>query len=78
MNPDHVHWHRRLFDGLYEGGTWGVPRSGLFFGKKNGAMFLLYPPVLDEMQAWEYQMIKQHFEAAGIYCGMLGDDGEKS
>lgn len=77
MDRAHIDWSRQHFDMLAEGAVWGVPRSGLVFQKRDGALVLIESmpwmdgmPIteeeLTEQQESEYQSIKRHFEAAGI------------
>ena len=60
-----------------EGGTWGVPRSGLIFVREGPALALTarmpwmegMPEGAEELHTYQqgdYELIKQHFEAAGI------------
>lgn len=77
MTTPHATWCRQLFASLKDGGTWGVPRSGLIFTKRGNTFILttimphhplmpITPEQLREQQDDEYDQIKSHFEAAGI------------
>ena len=66
-----------MFAIMAQGGTWGVPRSGLIFQKLGQKLVLVsrMPPEagmpmsaqeLREYQDSDYAAIKEHFEAAGI------------
>lgn len=76
LDPDHVEWSRKLFAMLAEGGSWGVPRSGLFFRKRGNTLELaermphdpampLSAAELAEQQDRDFEGVKRHFEAAG-------------
>lgn len=77
MKRADIEWCQDLYRSLAEGGIWGVPRSGLLFTKQDGKLVLtdkmpLFTemPVsaveLKEYQQDEYNLVKRHFEAAGI------------
>ena len=77
MDPKHVAWCRTTFDMIKDGGSWGVPRSGLMFQRQGDTLMLLgvMPhedgmPIsaaeLTDQQDAEYRAIRRHFEAAGI------------
>jgi hypothetical protein len=82
MHATHILWSRMLFDRLADGGSWGVPRSGLIF-RKSGDRFNLAVRMpwdasmegtitreqLIDYQRKDYEDIKRHFEAAGITVG---------
>lgn len=70
-------WDRNHFQSLAEGGTWGVPRSGLVFTKRHGKLILtatmphdpsmpMTAKQLKEYQKADFDGIKRSFEAAGI------------
>lgn len=72
-----VEWCKLIWRGLSEGGVWGVPRSGLIFRKSDGKLVLIdRMPVmpgmplsekeLEEYQDSDYEVIREHFAAAGI------------
>lgn len=43
-------WSRNLFNSLRDGGTWGVPRSGLVFCRRGDALHLVTRiPFTDDM-----------------------------
>lgn len=75
---EYTQWCQMIFNGLVEGGVWGVPRSGLIF-RKEGDSFVLVevaPPTEDlpmnaeELrlyQQFDYDGIKMVFEEAGIH-----------
>ena len=77
LNPDHVEWCRQMFRKLRDGGTWGIPRSGLMF-RKQGRTLVLYDemphdpamPVtaaqLREQQDSDFEGTKVHFAAVGV------------
>lgn len=78
-DPSHwdVEWCSVLYDSIVEGGTWAVPRSGMIFFKRGGGLVLVDTmpwetgmPItkedLERQQRGEYDVIKEHFEAAGI------------
>lgn len=77
LNPDHVAWSRQMFATLAEGGSWGMPRSGLFFTKRGAELQLIarmpHDPTmpitaeqLHEQQQSDVDGVKQYFEAAGV------------
>ena len=74
---DQLAWSMNLFDSIADGGTWGVPRSGLVFNRKGRTLVLvmrlphdpdmpLTPEQLQEYQQSDYEIIRRRFEAAGI------------
>ena len=80
-------WCQRIFNLLVEGGTWGVPRSGLVFKKQAGELVLvdMMPHVEDGLvtvnnllrfQQEDYEAIKEKFELAGISVRKLGEDND--
>lgn len=77
LNPDHVEWCRQTFRTMQDGGSWGIPRSGLIFNKRGNALVLVavmpHDPAmpvtaeqLREQQTSDYQGTVLHFGAAGI------------
>jgi hypothetical protein len=73
----HVEWSRQRFRTLADGGSWGVPRSGLIFTKRGDRLELtarmphdpampITPLRLRRQQQHEFLNIKRHFAAAGI------------
>lgn len=77
MNPAHVRWCANLFASIKDGGAWGVPRSGLIYRKRGGALVLVarmpHDPALPitaeqlaEMQQSDIDATREHFTAAGI------------
>ena len=74
---DQLAWSMNLFDSIVDGGTWGVPRSGLIFNRHGDTLVLvmrmphdpdmpLTPEQLHEYQQSDYECIRSRFEAAGI------------
>jgi hypothetical protein len=70
-------WCQRHFSMMAEEGIWAVPRSGLVFTKRKGALVLTdvmpYDPAMpmneDELREYQdedFNVIKSHFEASGI------------
>jgi hypothetical protein len=86
-----VAWCASLFQSLAPGGTWGVPRSGLIFQKRDGKLvlinrmpheilapeFAMSEKELLKFQDEDYDVIKLHFEGAGIPVEK-GDEGGNS
>lgn len=77
LNPSDVAWSSNIFRTIPDGGTWGVPRSGLLFTKRGNELHLTarmpHDPAmpitieqLTEQQDTDLGGIKRHFEAAGI------------
>lgn len=77
LDPAHVAWSANIFRMITDGGTWGVPRSGLMFTKRGEKLVLTarMPHMagmpcsaaeLAEQQQGDYEDIKRHMEAAGI------------
>jgi hypothetical protein len=77
VKSDDIAWSRNLFAGMAEGGTWGIPRSGLVFQKRANKLVLIArmpheagmpmsAQELQESQDGDYAAVKEHFEAAGI------------
>jgi hypothetical protein len=77
LDQVHVEWSRRHFNMMADGGTWGIPRSGLLYIKRGDRLVLLarmpHDPAmpitekqLDEQQHADIEIIKEHFKAAGI------------
>ena len=78
LDPLHVAWCRNHFRIMMtEGGTWGVPRSGLMFRRQGNRLELIArmphhpdmpcsPAQLHEQQQSEFDNTKLHFEAAGV------------
>lgn len=70
-------WCQQLVSLLAEGGTWGVPRSGLVFRKRSGCLVLIgrmphnaamkmSVAELADHQDKDFALLKRNFEAAGI------------
>jgi hypothetical protein len=70
-------WSRNFFRLLKDGGTWGVPRSGLIFVRRGNTLVLvdtmphmpempLSPEELAQYQEDDYETIKDRFGQAGI------------
>lgn len=70
-------WCRQLFDTLTDGGSWGVPRSGLIFNRHGNTLVLVsrmpHDPAmpctaeqLHEQQQSDYESTKREFAKAGI------------
>lgn len=77
LNPDHVEWCRQQFRIIANGGSWGIPRSGLIFTKRGKCLVLTavmpHDPAmpitaaqLQEQQVSDYEGSVLHFGAAGI------------
>jgi len=77
VNPAHVNWSRNHFATIQDGGSWAVPRSGLIFHRRGDELVLVCTmPHMPEMpctaeqlkqqQDTDFDIIKEHFEAAGI------------
>jgi hypothetical protein len=77
LNPAHVNWSRDHFRVMSDGGTWAVPRSGMVFVKHGNRLELsarmphdpampITPEELQEQQQADFDIIKLHFEAAGV------------
>lgn len=77
LNQADIEWSRWHFNMMRDGGTWGVPRSGLLYVKRGDRLVLTarmpYDPAmpitekqLDKQQDADIEIIKRHFEAAGI------------
>jgi hypothetical protein len=77
VNQAHIDWCRNLFDTVADGGSWGIPRSGLILTKR-GQTFevtarMPHDPAmpvteaeLREQQDHEVAVVTEHFGAAGI------------
>ena len=70
-------WCQATFNMIAEGGTWGVPRSGLLFERRGTKLVLVNVMPLDEIpedereslaayQREDYRIIKEQFEFVGI------------
>jgi hypothetical protein len=77
LKPEDIEWSRNRFNMIRDGGSWGVPRSGLVFHRRGNEMVLTAAmphaaemPIdaeqLKRQQEGDYRAIKLHFEAAGI------------
>ena len=77
MNDNEVNWSKRTFAMMTDGGTWGVPRSGLIFTRRGKALVLTtrmpYDPAmpctaeqLSEQQQNDYDAIAKRMVAAGV------------
>jgi hypothetical protein len=77
VNQAHIDWSRNHFEMIADGGTWGIPRSGLIFTKRGRTFELTarmphdpaMPITVDELreqQARELADVIEHFGAAGI------------
>ena len=77
MDPAHVEWSRRQFAMMKDQGVWGVPRSGLIFQRQGDELVLILrmpheegmpvtPEQLVEQQQADFDVVKAHFEAAGV------------
>ena len=73
----HIDWSRRHFASMAEGGVWSIPRSGMIFQRRGDALVLIermphdpQMPItaaeLDQQQRDEFDVVKKHFNAAGI------------
>ena len=76
-NTEHTAWCKNLFAMLLNGGSWGVPRSGLIFTKRGDALVLtscmphdpnmpMTPAELEDYQRVDYNVIKREFAKADI------------
>ena len=70
-------WSRNLYNAMKEGGTWGVPRSGLIFQKQKGKLVCtirmpqmaempLSAEQLKQQQDSDVKVIRESFAAIGI------------
>ena len=70
-------WCENHFRIMREGGTWGVPRSGLIFQKRSGKLVLtmrmphmpqmpVTPEQLKRQQDGDFNVIRKHFAAVGV------------
>jgi hypothetical protein len=77
LDPNHIEWCRNHFRIMSEGGSWGMPRSGLIFVKRGNALVLvarmphdpampITPEQLREQQDSDIEGTKLYFGAAGI------------
>lgn len=77
LDPAHITWSRNLFASLREGGSWGVPRSGLVFIRRGKELHLIlrmpHDPAmpctseqLQEQQRADIEVITANFGAAGV------------
>ena len=77
LDPAHVEWSRHQFAMMKDGGVWGIPRSGVVFQRQGGELVLISrmpytqempvtPAQLDQQQQADFDVVKAHFEAAGI------------
>jgi len=77
LDPAHVEWSGRLFATMKDGGIWGVPRSGIIFQRQGEELVLttripyteelsVTPEQFDQQQQADFDVVKAHFEAAGI------------
>ena len=77
VDPAHAEWSRNLFKSLRDGGSWGVPRSGMIFRKIGSELHLMlrmpHDPAmpctadeLKEQQDGEFASVQRTFRAAGI------------
>ena len=73
----HTQWCRNLFNMLAEGGTWGIPRSGLIFNRRGDQLVLVnrmpHDPdmpmaavELARQQQSDYRAVKREFAKADI------------
>ena len=79
FDPDHLAWCRNMVEMIRVGGAWGIPRSGLIFTKTaenemtltarmpwTPNMAPLTPRRLVQQQQDEYNITREHMQAAGI------------
>jgi len=77
LDPAHIEWSRRQFAMMKDGGVWGIPRSGVVFQRQGDELVLILqmphteempvtPEQLDQQQQADFDVVKKHFEAAGI------------
>lgn len=80
LDPEHVAWCRRLWTMLTDGGSWGLPNSGLIFRKDAVARELVLVNIMphmdnmpvssDELLARQlelYIQTQQHFKLIGVH-----------
>jgi hypothetical protein len=76
MSPD-AQWSKNLFATLTDGGSWGVPRSGLIFHRRGNDLVLVLamphmaempitPEQLQAQQDSDFEAIREKFGEAGI------------
>lgn len=77
LDPAHVQWSENMFRSLADGGTWGIPRSGLMFQRRGEELLLtdrmpweagmMYSAAeLARFQADDFEGVREHMGAAGI------------
>jgi hypothetical protein len=77
IEQKNIDWSRNHFHMLADGGTWGVPRSGLIWTKRGDELVLLARmpwvkemPItadqLKEQQDADISSISEHMRAAGV------------
>ena len=77
MDLANIEWSRRHFATMKDQGVWGIPRSGVVFQRQGEELVLILrmpheegmpvtPAQLVEQQQADWDVIKEHFEAAGI------------
>lgn len=77
LDPAHIEWSRHQFAMLKDGGVWGIPRSGIVFQRQGEELVLILrmphieempvtPAQLDRTQQDDFDVVKAHFEAAGV------------
>jgi len=79
MSTEHyyVEWCRTMFGNLNDGGTWGVPRSGLIFQRSGDCLRLIARMPWQEgmeisakelrvQQDWDFNETRRQFRQAGI------------
>jgi len=84
MAEDYVAWCKAHFDSLADGGMWGIPRSGLIFGRSGDVLRLLNRMPwqegmeiserrLRQEQQKDFEQIRDHFHKAGIPVFDIGE-----
>jgi len=77
MTFEDIAWSKAHFEIMADGGTWGIPRSGLIFQRRGQTLVLMATlphdpgmPIdtaeLKRQQDADFEIIKKHFGAAGI------------
>ena len=67
MKAFDIQWFKNQLNTLRVGGVWVVPRSGLIFKKTaENSLSLVNPMVLTSEQKSDFELIRDHFVAAGI------------
>ena len=72
IEGEHVAWCHQLMDGLHEGGTWTLPRSGLIYVKRGKVLILTmrtphHPSMPMEQGEWEDYQDEDHANNKRIF-----------